>query len=931
MQHAFDHDADRSLRADVGRLGRALGSVIRSQAGEELYELEEEIRSLVVKHRAEGADWAREELIARVSSLAASEIEGIVRAFAIFCDLVTLAEEQHRIRRLDAQERQVHPAPLRESVAAAVTDLKRQGVDDDEMARMLARLHVDLVFTAHPTEAKRRSVHSKLRRISRILHELERHDPLPGLKVQLHERLSAEVTALWITDYARTSRPTVTDEVRTGLYHFDISLWNVAPQIARGLQRALADHYPSLSVPSQFLHFGSWIGGDRDGNAFVTAKTTAETLRLHRGLAVERHRQELRQLEQSLSLSDRLITVSQEVTALAQRVENHDAPHLDYLRKRYPREPYRLATALLVADLAETSADNVSARLRGDDVGPLPALVMSESLTEPLQIMNASLRESGASAVADVDLERVLRQVDTFGLQTARLDIRQHSARHTLALDELLRRLGEHDDYAGLEPSARRALLTRLLETPTPALPQEDLSKDLLELRALFEVLDRATANYGREIIGPYIISMTRGPEDVLAVLLLARWFGLSPEPGQRGEERLAIAPLFETRDDLRGASRIMSELYEHPAYARHLEGHARHQTVMIGYSDSNKDAGFVPANWELYQAQEALATACGDADVIFTLFHGRGGSIARGGGPANRAILAQPPESIAGRLRFTEQGEMISEHFGNPIIARRHLEQVVHAVLMSGAPSHRAAAHVESRWRDALEQLSRHGYEAYRSLVYDTPEFLVYWRQATPIQEIGQLHLGSRPAKRSAGSEFSDVRAIPWVFSWMQSRATLPGWYGLGSALEKVGADADGALGLVEMYRQWPFFKSLIDNAQLSLGKADMGIAALYSELVEDRNLADRIFSQIRAEFERSRSWILRITSQHEILDNEPVLQRAIRRRNPYVDPLHLMQIELIRRLRALDDPDGEQGESLRRSIFHTIVGIASGLKNTG
>jgi len=931
MQHALDHEEDRSLRSDVRRLGQTLGAVIRSQAGEALYELEEEIRHLVVKHRTEGADWARAELITRIGSLVVTDIQSVVRAFAIFCDLVTLAEEQHRIRRLDALERQVHPAPLKESLAAAVTDLKRQGVDDDKMARMLERLHVDLVFTAHPTEAKRRSVHSKLRRISRILHELERHDPLPGYRVQLNERLAAEVTALWITDYARTARPTVTDEVRTGLYHFDISLWDVVPKITRSLQRALAVHYPSLHVPRQFLRFGSWIGGDRDGNAFVTAKTTAETLRLHRGLAVERHRRELRQLEQSLSLSDRLITVSPAVTALLKRADGHNDPHLDYLRRRYPREPYRLATALLVADLAEASADEVSARLRGADVGPLPALRMPESLTEPLRIMDTSLREAGAGAVADVDLERVIRQIDTFGLQTARLDIRQHSARHTQALDELLRRLGQHDDYAGLEPFARLDLLTRLLEAPPPTIPRKDLSEDVQELCALFEVLDRATAHYGREIIGPYIISMTGGPEDVLAVLLLARWFGLSPGPDQPGEERLAIAPLFETRDDLRGAARIMSALFSHPAYARHLQGHARHQTVMIGYSDSNKDAGFVPANWELYQAQEALAAACRAAEVTFTLFHGRGGSIARGGGPANRAILAQPPESIDGRLRFTEQGEMISERFGNPIIARRHLEQVIHAVLLSSAPSHRAAAHVNPRWRDALDQLSRHGYEAYRGLVYDTPEFLVYWQQATPIQEIGQLHLGSRPAKRSGGTAFSEVRAIPWVFSWMQCRATLPGWYGLGSALEKVGADADGALGLVEMYRQWPFFRTLIDNAQLSLGKADMGIAALYSELVTDRALAERIFSQIQKEFDRSRLWILRITSQHEILDNEPVLQRAIRRRNPYVDPLHLMQIELLRRLRALDDPTGDEGEPLRRSIFHTIVGIASGLKNTG
>ncbi|MFH2005504.1 MAG: phosphoenolpyruvate carboxylase [bacterium] len=913
------------------RLGQALGEVVRSQAGEEMFVLVEEIRALVARHRADGADWAREELIERIGRLELSQAEDIVRAFAIFCDLVNLAEEQHRIRRLDTLERRGHPEPVAESVAAAVADLKRQGVDADEMARMLERLHVDLVFTAHPTEAKRRSVLSKLGRIGGILHELERHDPLPRLKEQLLESLGAEVTGLWITDYARTARPSVTDEVRTGLYYFDVTLWDVVPKIMRSLQRALADHYPSISSSGRFLLFGSWIGGDRDGNAFVTADITAETLRLHRGLAVERHRQELRKLEQSLSFSDQLLGVSAEVRELLKRVEGRGDAHIDYLRERYPREPYRLLAALLVAELGEASADEVSARLRGQGCGPLPSVRHPGDILEPLRALDRSLREAGAGSVADVELARVIRQIETFGLQSARLDIRQHSARHTQALDELLRRLGEHHDYAGLGAAERLTLLTRLLELPAPELPREELPESLQELFALFEVLACATALYGREVIGPYVISMTSGPEDVLTVLLLARWFGLSPGPEQEGEERLAIAPLFETRDDLRAASRIMNELFAHPAYRRHLEGHARCQTVMIGYSDSNKDAGFVPANWELYQAQEAVASACRDAGISLTIFHGRGGSIARGGGPAVRAILAQPPDSMDGRLRVTEQGEMISERFGNPVIARRYLEQVVHAVLMSSAPSHREAAHVSRPWRDALEELSRRGYAAYRGLVYDTPEFLVYWQQATPIQEIGQLHLGSRPSKRSAGEAFSDVRAIPWVFSWMQSRVTLPGWYGLGSALESVGADADGALLLVEMYRQWPFFNTLIDNAQLSLGKADMGIASLYSGLVRDRSLADRTFVAIRQEFERTCRWVLRITGQREILENEPALQRAIRRRTPYIDPLHLVQIELLRRLRALGDPQGDEGERLRRSVFHTIVGIASGLKNTG
>lgn len=351
----------------------------------------------------------------------------------------------------------------------------------------------------------------------------------------------------------------------------------------------------------------------------------------------------------------------------------------------------------------------------------------------------------------------------------------------------------------------------------------------------------------------------------------------------------------------------------------------------MIGYSDSNKDAGFIPANWELYLAQEALAATSRELGVHLTLFHGRGGSIARGGGPANRAILAQPPDSIGGRLRFTEQGEMISERFGNPLIAERYLEQVVNAVLLSGSPKHRKAAHIKHTWREATDELAKHGYNAYRSLVYDTPEFLDYWQQATPIQEIGQLHLGSRPSKRSATEEFSDVRAIPWVFSWMQSRVTLPGWYGIGTACQNFATDASRALLLVEMYRQWPFFNTLINNAQMSTAKADMEIAALYSELVEDRSLAVKIFGAIRNEFTLSNSWILRITGQREVLDNEPVLKKAIQRRNPYIDPLNIIQIDQLRRLRSLENPHSKEAENIRRNIFHTIVGVAAGLKNTG
>ncbi|MFQ5420957.1 MAG: phosphoenolpyruvate carboxylase, partial [Anaerolineae bacterium] len=412
-------------------------------------------------------------------------------------------------------------------------------------------------------------------------------------------------------------------------------------------------------------------------------------------------------------------------------------------------------------------------------------------------------------------------------------------------------------------------------------------------------------------------------------VLLLAHWHGICHLPEDE-HEGLAIAPLFETRQDLRLAPQVMAELFTHPAYGRHLARLDKAQTIMIGYSDSNKDAGYLAANWELYQAQEALAATCRQHGVRLTLFHGRGGTIARGGGPANRAILAQPPGSVDGRIRITEQGEVIEERYGHPAVARRHLEQVTHAVLLASVPAqYRRRAEPKAAWREMMGDLTAVSYRAYRALIYETPALGDYWQQATPIHEINQMRIGSRPAKRSGGGILTGLRAIPWGFSWMQSRHVLPGWYGVGAALADFGPERLPLLQ--EMYQDWPFFQVVIDNAQVALAKADMGIARLYAGLVADEAVRDAIFNQIEAAFRQTCDWILRVTGQHELLQNEPVLQRSVRRRNPYVDPLNIIQVELLRRLRALPDPTGAEAGPILQAIFLTINGIASGLKNTG
>ncbi len=735
---------------------------------------------------------------------------------------------------------------------------------------------------------------------------------------------------LWVTDRSRTSRPKVTDEVRTGLFYFDQTLWEVLPGVYHDMAAALAQYYPTLHPPDRFLTFGSWIGGDRDGNPNVTTDVTAETLRLHRGLALEKHRAAARVLDRALSISDQLTDVPD---AVERAVDIYGQPegHLAFLHDRYPNEPYRHLAAQLGVDLAEASAGDMIARLQGQDLPPLRMRRM-ENLLEPLALMDRSLREAGMADIARADLERSLLQARIFGLHAARLDLRQYSEYNTAVLDELFGRLGWMEGFGQMDGPARAAALSDALARSLPDLTRfDELSPEAAETLNLFATLKRAVDYYGPELFGSYVVSMTHGPEDILAPLLLARWHGLCLRDD--GEpEGLTFAPLFETRADLRAAPEVMTALFAHPGYAPHLARAGRRQTIMVGYSDSNKDAGYLAANWELYQGQDALARTCADHDVIMTLFHGRGGTIARGGGPANRAILAQPPGSVGGRIRITEQGEVIADRYGHPAIAGRHLQQVVHAVLIASAPEqYRLLPRPKPEWLAAMDELAASSYRAYRALIYETPELLTYWSQATPMDEISQMRIGSRPSRRTGTATFDSLRAIPWGFSWMQCRHVLPGWYGVGQALTEFGRSPTNVALLQEMHHEWSFFRNLLDNSQVSMSQADMGIARLYAELVEEPRVRDLIFGQVEAAFDQTRGAILQTIGCRELLDNDPVLQRSVRRRNPYIDPLNFIQVSLLRRLRALPDPESAEAERLRNTIFLTINGIASGLKNTG
>ncbi len=902
------------LPGTIHLLGDLLGQVLTEQESPELFETEERIRALAKGRRA-GEAGAAEALAADVARLTPDEAWAVASAFTLYFDLVNLAEERYRVRALRERERHAYPAPVSESVASAVALLKARGLTADDMAALLSELTIELVLTAHPTEAKRRTILSKIQRVSQALKQLEEADLLPHERQATLRQVQVEITSILLSSRARTAKPAVTDEVRTGLYFVDAVFWEALPRMYADLDAALAEHYPGLHVPQRWLTLASWIGGDRDGNPNVTAAVTAETLRLHRGLAVERHRAGLQELARRLSLGARQVPLPRQLHAWLE-ARGPLPPHVAYLAQRYSDEPFRLIIALLASDLEEASRDDMTARLL--DAAPHKARVRPEDFVGPL----AAVANAIPAILADGELRDVRRQFDVFGLHAARLDLREDSARLASALGELLRALNLDLEFEKGDDAARTAALLKLLAGPAPRLSAHPgVTVETAETWDLFRLMARVGSVYGRELLGPFIISMTSGPADLLTVLLLARWSNCA--------QGLPIVPLFETVEDLEAAPTILTQLFELEVYRQHLRACGDEQMIMIGYSDSNKDSGYLAANWALYQAQSAIAEVCRARGIKFTLFHGRGGTVARGGGPANRAIRAQPPGTINGRFRLTEQGEVIGSRYGDPDLAHRHLQQIVSAVLLSSAPAGLPGNEppLAEPWRALLTTMAARARVAYRDLVYETPGFMEFWRAATPLDEISRLRIGSRPATRRGGKlEVSHIRAIPWVFSWMQSRFNLPGWYGLGTALGLGDVET-----LREMYAGWPFFAALLDNAEMSLLKADLGIAALYAELVPDRELAATIFERLRAEYERTVQAVRSITEHAELMDDDPVIQRSIQLRNPYVDPLNYIQVDVLRRLRAVADPEGPEAAELREVMVMTINGIAAGLRNTG
>jgi len=894
----------------IHMLGDLLGEVISDLESPAIFEIVERIRA-EAKARRTGDHAAAQRLQELISALTVDEARAVSSAFATYFDLVNLAEDDQRVLQLRQRLDQKWPGPIDESIGESVAQLKARGVTPEQMSAILNDLSIELVLTAHPTEARRRTVLSKIERTAQLIHAVNDTQPSAREHEELMLALRSEISALWLTERARTSRLAVDDEVKTGLYYVDAFFWNAIPTLYDDLEKALQLHYPGLRAPSTWLKMASWIGGDRDGNPNVTSDVTAETLRLHRGLAVEKHRATLQELGRRLSVSSRLVPPP---TPLLNWIEQRRPfpTHAAFIEERYATEPYRLVLALLTADLAAASREDMKAHLMSRK--PHHAQISLNNLLEPVEIITNAMPR----ALAQSELKTAEHQLEIFGLYAARLDIREDSSRLNAALSEILRALDIESDFENLPDTERTLLLSGLLDQPAPELSQHPgVTSATAETWALFQLIGRVCDVYGRDMLGAIVISMAHSTADVLTVLLLARWAGCTYVP--------PIAPLFESIDDLKDAPEILTALFTCEPYKAYLGSHQNEQMVMIGYSDSNKDGGYLMANWSLYQAQEEITKTAQSFNIKLTIFHGRGGTIARGGGPAGRAIRAQPAGSVNGRFRVTEQGEIIASRYANPHLAHRHLEQIVSAVLLASVPSEKQDQ-LAAKWRAAMDEMSVVAMQAYRQLVYETPGFIDFWQTATPLDEIKRLQIGSRPASRASTSAVNKIRAIPWVFSWMQSRFNLPGWYGLGTGLDSF---SDRAL-LREMYAGLPFFKSLLDNTEMSLIKADMEIAALYVELVPDRALANEMFKRIKSEYDRTRMAVLSISGHTALMEMEPVTQNAVQVRNPYVDPLNYIQVEVLRRLRSLpnDDPNAE---ILREAMALTINGIAAGLKNTG
>jgi phosphoenolpyruvate carboxylase len=913
-----------ALVQEIKRLREYFNRVLQEQAGTQTAEAVEDLVELA-RLRRRGENDTAQELLQRVAGLDLERFDAALRAISIFLDLMNMAEDRHRVRVLRDRERRSGHRPRPESIGAALERLCQEGYPAPQIQDYLDRLEIEPVFTAHPTEAKRRSVRLKLRRVHDLLEALDGAD-LPRLELEYEEAIHDELSALWLTDLHRPEPPTVIEEVKRSLF-FIATLWEVVPRLYRELADGLQRYFPGNPFrPPRFVRFGTWIGGDRDGNPFVTAEITRQTLDLLRHTALRHHLQQCRSVYDYLSHSQQREAVDPALSqTLATRLERW--PELqERLTRVSPHEVYRRWLGQIEWRLEHSGIDEQT-----DKQSAGAAYGRAADLEADVEALAAGLRQRPGGRVAVERVEDWLCRIRVFGLHLSRLDVRQESGYYQRVITELHTRLDLCPDFDARSEAEKCELLGRRPPAGAPRLSDlSNLSEQASETIELFRLLQRTSRDRGRDVLGAHIISMTHHASDALAVLWLARWTAQDQQQENEDHNELAalgpvgIVPLFETIDDLDRADTILGALLDHPAYAAWLENNGKVQTVMIGYSDSTKDGGYLSSSWALHQAQTRLHLLCSERGVRLVFFHGRGGAVGRGGGPAARSITSLPPHTVDGSIRITEQGEVLSARYDDPDIAFRHLEQVTAATLLVEA---HAGAAAPDDWHRVMQVLADQAYAAYRQLV-ERPDFVEYFQWATPIEAIESLPLGSRPARRPDRQRtLNNLRAIPWVFAWTQSRVLIPGWYGLGTALEGYAA-THGWESLIAMYRDWPFFRGTIDNAVLGLAKADMDIARLYAELMQGEGAAE-IWRSISAEHGRAVQAIGHLTGTDGLLEDASWLQRSIAERNPYVDPLNLIQIELMRRRRTSQDP--AEADSLRDLMRLSIQGISAGLRTTG
>ena len=908
-------DKDGPLREDIRLLGSILGDTIRDQEGAEIFDIVEQIRQTSVRFHKTRDPKDRAQLDAILTSLSSHQAALVVRSFSYFSHLANIAEDAHHRRRTRAHAI-AGSKPRIGTVRRALDDAKAAGITRSELQTFFERAFISPVLTAHPTEVRRRSTMDWEIALARRLDIYNQPDLPEDDREHVRETIREAVLSLWQTSLLRRRKLTVIDEVANGLSYYDYSFLTELPLVYAKLEADFEKYdggNPGSSeakpIPS-FLRLGSWIGGDRDGNPFVTADVLAETAQMHGTKILRHYVSELTSLRRELPLSESIVNISGDLKALADAGDDG--------REQQQNEPYRRALNGLIQRVHATLASLEERAF--DRFAPYtgPAELKADLLT-----IKRSLSENGAAILTRGRLNNVIRAVDCFGFHLASIDLRQNSSVHERTIAELLEAVAPGTDYLSHDETGRVAILEKELETARPLIsPFLAYTDETRSELAVFRQAVQAQKRYGHKVIHTSIISMAESVSDLLELAVLLKEVGLID---REMTAAVNLVPLFETIDDLRACGRIMDAVFQNKHLARIIKSRGNVQEVMLGYSDSNKDGGFVTSGWELYKAEISLIDVFKKYGVGLRLFHGRGGSVGRGGGPSYDAILAQPPGAVAGQIRITEQGEIISSKYANQATCQRNLNIIVAATLEAtlidvkrGAPP--------AIFETEMAKLSDYAIAAYRGLVYDTPGFTDYFWGSTVINEIATLNLGSRPASRKKTRAIEDLRAIPWVFSWAQCRVMLPGWYGFGSAVDAWLKDG-GSLDLLQrMYREWPFFRTQLSNMDMVLAKSSLAVASRYVDLVEDQALAERIFELIAKEHMLTVRQVSRIMDQNRLLETNPLLERSINNRFPYLDPMNHVQVELLKMLRAKPDDD-----EIRRGVHLSINGIAAGLRNSG